>query len=285
MQRKTRRISIIRYQKDSPRRRLDRVAVEEPLEIRLGWQQKEVDLEHTLTITMRTPGNDFALAAGFLLTEGVVKHPKDIRTITHCLGRRKEEQRYNVVLATLRPGLLFDPDSLQRNFTMTSSCGVCGRSSIEAIQAHDVPALPPETPELEEAVLYQLPSKLLTTQDIFTQTGGLHAAGLFTAAGELLAIHEDVGRHNAVDKLIGQQLLAQQFPLHEYLLLVSGRVSFDIVQKAIYAGIPVILAIGAPSSLAIELAEQFNITLIGFMREQRFNVYVGERRFASLPIP
>lgn len=278
MQRKTKRIPILRYEHNQSRNRLDRVAVEEPLEIRLCWQREEQSVEHSLSVTMRTPGHDFALAAGFLLTEGIIQKPDDISTITYCLGERKEEQRYNVVRVTLRPGLLFDPVLLQRNFYTTSSCGVCGRSSIEAVQVCDIPEIPQESPLLSPSIMGLFSDGLRQAQDVFEQTGGLHAAAAFSAQAELLAIYEDVGRHNAVDKLIGQSILSNQWPLSHMVLMVSGRISFDIVQKALRAGIPVVVAIGAPSSLAVELAESFGLTLIGFLREQRFNVYAGHQR-------
>lgn len=278
MQRKTKRIPILRHKGDHSRQRLDRVAVEEPLQIRVRWQQDGYRKEHALAMTMRTPGHDFALTAGFLVTEGIVSQPGSIENITHCLGSQKEEQQYNDVLATLRDDIVFDPEPLKRNFFMTSSCGICGRNAIEALQQCSVPPLTPTQPALYEDILHTLPEKLLATQSVFSQTGGIHAAGLFCAEGNLLSLHEDVGRHNAVDKLIGQQFLARQFPLHDKIILVSGRVSFDIVQKAIRAGIPVILAIGAPSSLAVDLSERFGLTLIGFLRDQRFNVYSGQER-------
>lgn len=288
MQRKTQRLPITRYQKNTPRSRLDRVAVEEPLEIRLHWWQGKHEIEHSLSVTMRTPGHDFALAAGFLYTEGVIEKTEDIRSITHCLGTRKEEQKYNVVQVMLQDHVTVDLERLQRNFYTTSSCGVCGRSSIEAVEVCGVPSLDTNSPLLSPEWLHSVPTKLRETQEIFEQTGGLHAAALFQANGELLTLHEDVGRHNAVDKLVGQYVLNHNIPLDSTVLSVSGRVSFDIVQKALRAGIPVLVAIGAPSSLAIDLADSFGMTLVGFLRNERFNVYTGAQRFQgadSLNLP
>ncbi len=283
MQRKTRRLPILKFHLDSSRSRLDRVAVEEPLEIRLRWTQGEHQMEHSLSITMRTPGHDFPLAAGFLYTEGVINDTHQLSTITHCLGTKKEEQQYNVVQVTLHDEATFDLAQLQRNFYTTSSCGVCGRSSIEAIEVCGVLELQSELPKLSPNWIHKLPAQLRDTQEVFDQTGGLHAAALFQANGELLTLHEDVGRHNAVDKLIGQYVLNHSLPLAGTVLLVSGRVSFDIVQKALRAGIPALAAIGAPSSLAIDLADRFGMTLIGFVRDERFNVYTGAQRFQELP--
>lgn len=252
MHRPTLRVTI----RDSVRgKRTDTVAVEEPLEIRVAG--------HSLAVTMRTPGNDFELAAGFLLSEGIVKQRADIRRISYCA----RPQNYNVVNVAL--GIPFDPARFTRHVYTTSSCGVCGKTSLEQVRAAlDRPPLPYRP---DPKVLLSLPGKL--DQPVFSRTGGLHAAALFDKTGELLLLKEDVGRHNAMDKLTGTLLLAGQLPPNDTVVLMSGRASFELVQKAIMAGIPALAAIGAPSSLAIELAKEFGVNLVGFLREGRFNEY------------
>lgn len=234
--------------------------MEEPLQIRIGT--------HNVAITMRTPGHDAELAAGFLFTEGIVA-PGDIEKIT-C-------SRNNAVV-TLRAGVEFDPAGSERNFYVSSSCGVCGKASIEAIEATGCSSLRTDTLRVSEAVIRTLPDKLRSAQKLFDETGGIHASGLFTSTGELLYVREDVGRHNALDKLIGRAYLDGRLPLSNYVLLVSGRTSFELVQKSVMAGIPMLAAVGAPSSLAIKTALRFGMTLIGFLREDRFNVYSGASR-------
>ncbi len=250
----------------------DALAVEEPLEIRLGYEVDGQRQQQSISITMRTPGHDFDLAAGFLFTEGIVRHAQQIAGIQHC-GKQG-----NVVKVELAAGVPIDFARLQRHFYTSSSCGVCGKTSIEALQANACLTLPQTAWQLEAAVIHDLPAKLRTAQTVFDSTGGLHAAALFQADGSLLALREDVGRHNAVDKLIGAQLQSDNLPLPERLLLVSGRASFELVQKALMAGIPILAAVGAPSSLAVELASEFGMTLIGFVRDERFNIYCGEER-------
>jgi len=243
-------------------RRLDVLAVEEPLEIRLGGR--------AVSITMRTPGHDTELAAGFLFAEGLLRSPDDI-----AAARQPARNSIEFDLASdATPAL----DRLNRNFYMTSSCGVCGKASLEALEMAGCPALPLEAPAVRAELLHSLPESLRHSQAVFDQTGGLHAAALFDFDGRLLAAREDVGRHNAVDKLIGAEFLGGRTPLAERLLLVSGRTSFELVQKALMAGIPVLAAVGAPSSLAVELALRFRMTLIGFLRNRRFNVYSGAER-------
>ena len=245
--------------------RADSLATEEPLEIRAAGPGQEAS---RVAVTMRTPGGDFELAAGFLFTEGLVQ-PGDVRRVAYCDDLDDEEQRYNVVTVTLASA--FDAARLHRNFFATSSCGVCGKASLDDITVR-CSAVPPGF-TVSAAVVTGLPERLRAAQQVFDRTGGLHAAGLFTAAGEPIAIREDVGRHNAVDKVIGEQLLADRLPLRDVVLQVSGRVSFEIVQKAAVAGVPVLSAVGAPSSLAVEAGERLGVTVVGFVRDGRCNLY------------
>jgi FdhD protein len=242
----------------------DLLAVEEPIQILVGHRN--------LSITMRTPGNDAELAAGFLFTEGLVDRATDIA------GFECGENNVNVTLAE---GHCIDLDGAGRNFYMTSSCGVCGKSSIDALENVGCQILPSGVPIVSESVIRSMPDKLRAAQPVFNRTGGLHASGLFTARGDLVLVREDVGRHNALDKLIGRALLDGRLPLHDYALLVSGRTSFELLQKAVMAGIPVLAAVGAPSSLAVKTAVRFGVTLIGFVREDRFNVYSCVDRICS----
>ncbi len=253
------------------RSRPDQLAIEEPLEIRLSPQQ-------TVAVTMRTPGADFDLTAGFLYSEGVVSHRQDIWRMSYCDTKDVDiEQRYNIINVALKEGLLPDLQPLERHFFTTSACGVCGKASIEALQIRGCPVIPTGM-EVPAEVIYSLPDKLRAAQGIFTATGGLHAAGLFDAQGQLLRLREDVGRHNALDKLVGSALLADELPLNNYIIMVSGRSSFEILQKCLTAGVPIVCAVSAPSSLAVALAREFGITLVGFLRGQRFNVYSGLER-------
>jgi FdhD protein len=234
---------------------------------------------------MRTPGADFELAVGFLYGEGVIAGAGDVRTVAYCLDRSVEaEQRYNVVTVTLA-GAAPDLTALERHFTTTSACGVCGKASIDALRIRGCRPLQ-AGPELTPEILTGLPETLARGQGVFRTTGGLHAAGLFDAAGNLLAIREDVGRHNAVDKLIGWALLQGRLPLDEGIVVVSGRASYEIVQKCLVAGVPVLCAVSAPSSLAVDLARDWGMTLVGFLRGQRFNVYAGMERIGlEVPAP
>jgi FdhD protein len=245
--------------------RSDSVATEEPLEIRAeGPGQEPV----RVAVTMRTPGGDFELAAGFLFTEGLVA-PDEVRRVAYCDDLDDAGQRYNVVTVTLtRP---FDASTLSRNFYATSSCGVCGKAALEDIEVRcDI--VPPGF-TVGASVIVTLPGRLREAQRVFERTGGLHAAGLFTDDGQVRSVREDVGRHNAVDKVIGEQVLAGAVPIADAVLQVSGRASFEIVQKAAVAGIPVISAVGAPSSLAVEAGERLGVTVVGFVRDGRANVY------------
>jgi FdhD protein len=258
--------------------RLDQLAVEEPLEIRLVYGSVGERREHCISITMRTPGHDAELATGFLLSEGIVSSNRDIDTIRHCGPTSEIARTHNVVRIELRSDLTFDLKRLERHFYTTSSCGVCGKSSLEALEVSAAPLSPPDEFRIAAEAIHRLPEKLRGEQAVFDRTGGLHAAALFDAECNLLEIREDVGRHNAVDKLIGSQLLAGKLPLSACGMLVSGRASFELVQKALVAGIPLLAAVGAPSSLAVELADRFKMTLIGFVRDRRFNLYSGAER-------
>jgi FdhD protein len=242
--------------------RQDLLAVEEPLEIRLG--------DRNVAITMRTPGNDAELAAGFLFTEGILRAPGQIAKITP--GKR------NVIHVELASEDGVDLERLERHFYLTSSCGVCGKASIEALETIGCEIPPRERPLIDPDVIHKLPETLRAKQQVFDRTGGLHAAALFDVDGTLRNVREDVGRHNAVDKLVGAAFLKGETPLNDHLLLVSGRASFELVQKALMAGIPVLAAVGAPSSLAVELALRYGMTLMGFVRDRRFNVYSGSSR-------
>ncbi len=253
-------------------RRSDYLATEEPLEIRL------TEPAQTLAITMRTPGADFELTAGFLLSEQVIAHRNDVLRMTHCRDRTvPADQRDNIVTVTLRPGLTPNLTALERHFYTTSACGVCGKTSLDALKIH-CGAIAETTATVTATTLQQLPQKLQLAQGIFQATGGLHAAALFDLAGNLLAVQEDVGRHNALDKLLGSALLSGQLPLDRHIVLVSGRASFELLQKCLVARVPIVCAVSAPSSLAVAVAQEFNMTLIGFLRGERFNLYSGRDR-------
>jgi FdhD protein len=259
---------------DEQRRRGDYLATEEPLEIRLlagGAGQR-------LAVTMRTPGNDFELAAGFLHGEGIVAGREQVRQISYCTDPELDAaQQYNVVNVELAGGELPDLRGLERHFYTSSACGVCGKASLDQLELRGCP-LPPPGPRVGAEVLYGLPQRLREAQGLFESTGGLHAAGLFSTRGELECLREDVGRHNAVDKLVGWALLRGGLPLSDRILLVSGRTSFEIMQKALVAGVGMVCAVSAPSSLAVNVAERFGMTLVGFLRGRRFNIYAGQDR-------
>jgi len=250
------------------RRKEDYLAAEEPLEIRIGGDP--------LSVTMRTPGNDLELAAGFLLTEGLVTKRAQIVTLENVV-EDSERDRGNVVRAVLAPEAAPDLQKMRRHFFAASSCGICGKASIDSVRAR---TLEPPNPafRLDAEVLLRLPEALRASQAVFGRTGGLHAAALFDVKGELLVLREDIGRHNAVDKVVGWALLENRIPLADVVLLVSGRGGFEIVQKAIVAGLPVVASVSAPSSLAVQLARELGLTLIGFLRDRRFVIYSGEDR-------
>jgi FdhD protein len=253
----------------------DELSVEEPLEIRVGIPRNAGWQRQSLAVTMRTPGADVELAAGFLFTEGVIRHENEIAEIRATAA--------NIVLATLKPTARVDPARLDRQSFVSSSCGVCGKRSIAAVFALKRNVLQFGAPRIDSQTIHGLSGAQRAAQSAFHRTGGLHAAALFDPAGRLLSLYEDVGRHNALDKLIGSELLGGRVPLSNGLLLVSGRASFELVQKAAIAGIPVLAAIGAPSSLAVALARQCGMTLLGFVRDGRFNVYADAGRLAEAP--
>ena len=254
---------------------IDTLAVEEPLEIRLGFKENGKTKHQAVSITMRTPENDFELATGFLFTEGILHSKNQIEAIKHC---GKFPNNRNTVRLDLTPETSIDFKKLERNFYTTSSCGVCGKSSIEALTTGAKRIERADFPQVSAKIIHQLPEKLRERQRVFDKTGGLHAAALFDVEGNLIDLKEDVGRHNAVDKLIGAQFLADNLPLNDKILFLSGRASFELLQKAVMAQIPIICAVGAPSSLAVEAAKDFGVTLLGFVRDGRFNVYHGVER-------
>ena len=255
----------------STTRRPDTLAVEEPLEVRVGATP--------LNVTMRTPGDDFDLALGWLVTEGMIADAAQVSQLMHCLDEDENgSPTYNVVDVTLAPGARLDTSRAERATYTSSACGVCGKTSIDAISATSRYAVSTDTVRLSPQVLVGLPDALRARQEVFDRTGGLHAAGLFTASGEPLVVREDVGRHNAVDKVVGWAARGGRLPLTGHVLVVSGRASFELVQKAVMAGIPALVAVSAPSSLAVELAQASGLTLVGFTRAPRMTVYAGVER-------
>jgi len=254
-------VPVTRIRGDASEPAEDLLVVEEPLEIRVD--------DKPVSVTMRTPGEDFALAAGFLFTESIVREAGDIDSIRHWGSP-------NVVRVALRESARVDLTRLERHFYSTSSCGVCGKTSIDALRVHTEPIA--STMRVDARAIARMPDALRERQPAFDATGAIHGAAIFSADGTLLHVAEDVGRHNAVDKVIGAFFLERATPLAEHILVVSGRTSFEIVQKTVVAGIPVLAAVGAPSSLAVELAHEFNLTLLGFVRDGRFNVYAGAKR-------
>jgi FdhD protein len=274
MGRVTERRKVIRIRDGAVTSRPDTLVAEEPLEIRLNGKP--------LAITMRTPGDDFALAAGFLVSEGVLANAYDLQNIVYCAGATVDgSNSYNVVDVRTSPDVVIPHITLERNVYTTSSCGLCGKASLDAVRTTarwPIADTPPV--RVEPALLASLPDRLRAAQRVFDRTGGLHAAALFSEAGELLDVREDVGRHNAVDKLVGRALQNGDLPLSRVILLVSGRASFELAQKAVMAGIPVLAAVSAPSSLAVDLAAETGLTLVGFLRGSNMNVYAGEDRIA-----
>lgn len=256
----------------------DLLAVEEPLEIRLGFGELDLREQKRVAVTMRTPGNDFELALGFLYTEGIIQNPNDIYKIQYCTELNSIEKKENIVRVELNPAVNLDWSKLQRNFYTTSSCGVCGKESIEAIRTTcNIPKHQPQL-TINPSVIVALPDKLRARQSVFEHTGGIHACALFNVDGNLHLVREDVGRHNALDKLIGAGLKMNDGLLSSGILLLSGRASFELLQKAAMANIQVVCAVGAPSSLAVQTAQEFGITLIGFLRDNRFNIYTHTER-------
>ncbi|MFI8323988.1 formate dehydrogenase accessory sulfurtransferase FdhD [Streptomyces sp. NPDC085529] len=272
MGRVTERRRVTRIRGGAVSARPDTLVAEEPLEIRLNGRP--------LAVTMRTPGDDFALAAGFLVSEGVLASAADVRSIVYCAGAKEDgTNTYNVVDVKLAPEVVVPDITLERNVYTTSSCGLCGKASLDAVRTtarFPIADTPPV--RVSPALLSELPVRLRAAQKVFDTTGGLHAAALFSEDGELLDVREDVGRHNAVDKLVGRALREDLLPLDRAVLLVSGRASFELAQKAVMAGIPVLAAVSAPSSLAVDLAAETGLTLVGFLRGPDMNVYAGEHR-------
>ncbi len=251
----------------------DRIAVEEPLEIRLGFDVDGQRQTSSVSITMRTPGDDDDLATGFLVSESIIRSPDDVAIIKPCRGD-------NAIRVELEDGVDVDLNRLQRHFYTTSSCGVCGKASLDALRVQGVLALANDA-RFPRDVLVRMPERLREVQATFDETGGLHAAAAFDPCGELLIVREDVGRHNAVDKVIGALFADGRLPASQLGLMVSGRASFELMQKALVAGMPLLAAVSAPSSLAVELAREFNVSLVGFLRGDTFNIYAGEERIAT----
>ncbi|MET8424574.1 formate dehydrogenase accessory sulfurtransferase FdhD [Nocardia sp. NPDC004860] len=269
MSRVTARRRTLRISPSGTVTRPDTLAVEEPLEIRTGGQ--------SLTITMRTPGADIDLVHGFLYAEGIIDSADDIVSARYCAGTDENGQNtYNVLDIQLRTPVPVQP----RPFLTNSSCGLCGKTALDEVRTRIRHAMPANSPRIDVHTLAKLPDELRSRQQVFDATGGLHAAGLFTPEGEALAVREDIGRHNAVDKLVGWAIRENRLPAHDLVLMVSGRASFELVQKAIMAGIPVMGAVSAPSSLAVDLAADAGLTLVGFLRGETMNVYTGEDRLA-----
>lgn len=257
---------VVRIQDGTASRRPDTLVGEEPMEIRVNGKP--------LTVTMRTPGDDFDLAIGFLVSEGVIFDAEQLATARYCAGTTSEGiNTYNLVDVDLAPSVVAPDVSLQRNFYTTSSCGVCGKASLDAVRTIAHWDITQDQLRIPAPVLSTLPDRLRQTQRVFDQTGGLHAAGLFRPDGTVICVREDVGRHNAVDKVIGHALRNGMLPLRETILLVSGRASFELVQKSIMAGIPMLAAVSAPSSLAVDLATEHGLSLVGFLREGSLNIY------------
>ena len=253
----------------------DILSVEEPLEIRIGYGPGAARVQKNISVTMRTPGNDLELAIGFLFTEGIISSYHHVKNVYHT-GMECSSQKKNIVQVELTEDFMPRLMQSDRNFYTTSSCGVCGKGSIQSIKtASPFCHLSKPHLHLSTAILYQLPGMLRAAQSGFAATGGIHASGLFTIQGDLVLLREDVGRHNALDKLIGSALANHSLPLNQHILLLSGRASFELIQKAAMAGISIVAAIGAPSSLAVELAAEFGMTLLGFLKENRFNIYTS----------
>jgi FdhD protein len=270
-------VAAERFEGTHSRAVAEMLAVEEPLEIRLAYGDPVAREERSISVTMRTPGNDAELAAGFLLTEGVIRDAEDIVSI-----RPAGIAGGQSVCVEVTPQTQIGMATLQRNFYTTSSCGICGKASLLALQTVRPPRAKNEF-DMEAQLLYRLPEQLRRVQGIFERTGGLHAAGLFDADGNLDSMREDVGRHNAVDKLLGAAFLADRIPLRDRMLLLSGRASFELLQKALMGGIPMVASVGAPSSLAVQVAKEFDITLVGFLRDNHFNIYHGAEHIHAGP--
>ena len=271
-------ITINKIGNDSAKSVADHVAVEEPLEIRLGYSTPEGRTATSISITMRTPGDDAELAVGFLYSECIIESAADVASVESCGPPAPDSGNHNIIRVDLKSHVAVDLGRLQRHFYTTSSCGVCGKSSLDALRITGAKVLSSEPGQFSQEVLKAMPDALRDRQQIFDQTGGLHAAAAFDSQGEIVVVHEDVGRHNAVDKVVGALLTQDLLPASELGLIVSGRASFELMQKTLVAGIPLLAAVSAPSSLAVQLANEFNVSLVGFLRGNAFNIYsAGER--------
>lgn len=271
-------LSILKLSADGCVSAEDLVAVEEPLALRLGYDGLHGRDQRDLAVTMRTPGNDFDLALGFLFTEGIVRSMDEVQSVRHCLDEGRDASAGNVVKIELAEGVTLPEYVFRRHSFISSSCGICGKASIEAVRLHFSTEVAVDCGLVRAAVLHALPDAVRSAQRVFGVTGGLHAAALFDREGGMLVLREDVGRHNAVDKLVGHALASGWLPLEGRILFLSGRASFELIQKAAMAGIGVVCSVGAPSSLAVQCALDFGITLAGFLREERFNLYSGAHR-------
>jgi len=272
------KVDIVKVDATGAGSKPDLVSVEEPLEMRLGYGHEADRNKKSISITMRTPGYDFELALGFLFTEGIISSANDLNDIRYCTEPENEEAIDNVVIVELKPDVDVDLKKLERHFYTTSSCGVCGKASIEAVQNANCPVIPIQPNIVSAALLHQLPGILRAKQSVFEYTGGLHGCAFFNLEGELLLSREDVGRHNALDKLIGAALATNKFDFFRAILMLSGRISFELVQKAAMSGTPIVAAVGAPSSLAVQSAHDLGITLVGFLLDKRFNIYTHPER-------
>ncbi len=275
-----RKYAIFRWEQGqfSPSRP-DQLACEEPLEIRLCWGPLEESQTRSVITTLRMPGMDYELALGWLFGEGLIQSHSDVVKMTYCLGKNRVEQQYNILQVRLKPGLNPDLSKLERQNVSHGGCGLCGKQEIASLKQALQPDMKATEPHLDPALLAQLQTLAQPQQKAFAKTGAVHAAALFSPQGQLLHLHEDVGRHNAVDKVIGAALMQGQVPLNRHILFLSGRAGFELVQKALRASIPVIVSVGAPTSLALELARSYEQTLIGFTKPERFNLYSGAQRF------
>ena len=271
------RAGIWKINKNKGHEKEDVLAREEPLEIRLAFEKEGVRTQKSISVTMRTPGDDKELALGFLFTEGIIKDISWVKNIGTTAVRHKEAKG-NIIVAELEKGHAFDFKKLERHFYTTSSCGVCGKASIDAVEVQCFFEIPEKQPVVKSQLIYELPSLLLKSQPVFDSTGGLHGAALFEKNGYLLVAKEDIGRHNALDKLIGFSMKKNWLPLFDKIVLVSGRIGFELVQKCAMAGVPILAAVGAPSSLAVQVAKEMSITLIGFLRNEQFNIYSHPER-------
>jgi FdhD protein len=273
-------VDISRVSGNQSKTESDDVAVEEPLEIQLCSSSTEGSAAKSISITMRTPGDDADLALGFLLTEGIIESAEQVVSVAHRGEPAADTGLQNIVRVELRPDVAIDLDRLERHFYTTSSCGVCGKTSLEALRVTGQRSLDYCTTAFACDVIISMPERVKNLQRVFAKTGGLHAAAVFDSQGEIVVVKEDVGRHNATDKAIGALLQAGALPGNTYGLLVSGRASFELMQKSLVAGIPLLAAVGAPSSLAVQTAKDFDMTLVGFLRDAKFNIYAGPERIS-----